>query len=115
MEDISIRELNKAELFQKFMAQLHKDYEMCGVEHFLPVITNHDLHDIHVAMTRSVDEMSRSTSSSFLNFLYRIDISESQIQKAISAQAQSDPHAVIAELIIKRILQKVILKQLYSK
>lgn len=115
MQDISIRELSKPELFQKFMLQLHKDYEMCGVEQYFPVIENNDLLQIHRAITRSVDEMNRLQSSSFLNFLYRIDISESQIQKAISAKPEEEPHSIVAELIIKRVLQKVILKQLYSK
>ncbi|MCW3075883.1 MAG: hypothetical protein JWO32_492, partial [Bacteroidetes bacterium] len=47
--------------------------------------------------------------------LYRIDVSEKQFADALSYKSNVNHNDVLADLIIKRILQKVILKVIYSK
>ena len=53
--------------------------------------------------------------NSLKNLLYRIDITELQIKNAALKNPELHLQFLLAELIIKRILQKVVLKELYSK
>jgi hypothetical protein len=46
--------------------------------------------------------------------LYRIDVTELQIKKEATSHPEKNFQQILAELIVKRILQKVILKQQYS-
>jgi hypothetical protein len=48
-----------------------------------------------------------------MQLLYRIDISEAQLKRYLSEL--NEPYfSVIAELIIKRVLQKVVIRQYYK-
>ncbi len=59
--------------------------------------------------------IEKKDSSSIQNLLYRIDVTELQIKKEASNHLEKNFQQILAELIIKRILQKVILKEQYSK
>lgn len=112
MSDL-IANLGRPELFEKFKAQLHKDYEMAGVIDYVPKITSNNLNDVYDKVLESVLLIERKDSTSLMALLYRIDISQQQIKKA-TQDSSNNLKQVIAELIIKRILQKVILKEKYS-
>ena len=59
--------------------------------------------------------MEKKDSGGLMNLLYRIDLTELQIKQAVKKEPEKAMQPTIAELIIKRNLQKVILKQMYSK
>jgi hypothetical protein len=46
--------------------------------------------------------------------LYRIDISEAQLKRYLNENKNESYFNVIAELIIKRVLQKVVIRQHYK-
>ncbi|MBS1637201.1 MAG: hypothetical protein JST26_14880 [Bacteroidetes bacterium] len=115
MQEISLIELNKPELFEKFRQQLYKDFEMSGCEYYNPVFSGNSLDAIHEAVTKSVSRLNQENNLQYYALLYRIDLSEAQIHKRAGELPETPLMSVVAELIIKRILQKVILKQLYSK
>lgn len=112
MENLSPRQLNKPELFEKFCDQLYKDYELGGCGEFAPLISGR-LEDLQLAISQSLAEIAKRPGS-YQSLLYRIDISEQQIHKALENNKDLPLLDVVADLIIKRVLQKVILKQLYS-
>ena len=115
MQDISLHELDKPELFEKFKQQLQRDFEMSGSDYYTPVFEGNDLQRIHEAVVYSITKLSNENNLQYYALLYRIDLTEAQIHKRAQELPETPLMAVVAELIIKRILQKIILKQLYSK
>lgn len=113
MEELSLKELSKPELFRLFKEQLLKDYELAGCENHAPVIGSADLSAVQEAITTSLTVLSRQQTA-YYSLLYRIDITEQQIYAATQAEPETDLLHTVALLIIKRELQKIILKQLYS-
>ena len=106
--------LQKTDLFEKFKLQLHKDYELAGFDTYSPKISSNNLDAITDEILNSLLKIEKASSTGIQNLLYRIDISEKQIHHASQLNTQLNFNQVITELIIKRTLQKVILKQHYS-
>ncbi len=106
--------LTADDLQTKFKTQLLKDFEMCNVDHFLQPIVDFSYEAIHENLSNALKEIMDS-GSNYLQLLYRIDISERHLKEKIKAESERTSHDVLAELVIKRILQKVILKKIYSE
>jgi hypothetical protein len=49
-----------------------------------------------------------------MQLLYRVDISEVQLKKYLNEATNENHLSAIAELVIKRVLQKVVIKQYYK-
>ncbi len=107
-----IRSLQKPGLFEKFVAQVYRDFELAGALQYLPDIKTNELESLKSAFLESVLKLEKAH---FLkNILYRIDVTELQIQQISKKHPESPFPELITELMIKRILQKVVLKELYS-
>jgi hypothetical protein len=104
--------LEKPEWFDKFKAQVRKDYELAGVSQHLPFLETHSLEELLESFHQSV--LTLETGNSLKNLLYRIDLTEAQIKQAAQKQPTVPLQPLLAELMIKRILQKVVLKELYK-
>lgn len=113
MEIDVIRDLAKPDLFQKFKTQVYKDFELSGVLEYLPDLDSNNLNQLKQEFLNSI--MKLEMSNALKNLLYRIDITELQIKQASQKNEQLPLQQILAELMIKRILQKVVLKDLYSK
>ena len=107
--------LAKPDLFEKFKTQLNRDFELCGFLEYAPQIKTNDLQHIYNEVLNSITQLEKKDSGGLMNLLYRIDLTELQIKNAANTEPERALQQIMAELIIKRILQKVILKQLYSK
>lgn len=99
-------------LLIKFKEQLLKDFEMSNVEIHLNSENKNSIEEIQSSLIPSIKQIPLGVLQ---QLLYRIDISEKQLSEAYIKEKNSDRNEVIATLIIKRILQKVILKIVYSK
>ena len=111
--EIDLTGLEKPGLFEKFKTQVYKDYELSGALDFLPLMTSNNFNQLKDEFYQSVLKLEISNALKIL--LYRIDINEMQIKNATQKDPQIPLQLVIAELMIKRILQKVVLKEFYSK
>lgn len=111
--EIDLTSLEKPSLFDKFKIQTHKDFEMSGVLDYMPIITSNNLNKLKDDFYHSI--LKLELSDALKNLLYRIDITELQIKQASQKNPEMSLQHLLAELMIKRILQKVILKELYSK
>jgi len=109
-EDLML--LEKPGWLEKFKAQVHKDFELAGVLQYLPFLETRTLEELQQSFYRSV--MALETGNSLKNLLYRIDLTEKQIAAAAREQPGKPLQLVLAELMIKRILQKVVLKERYK-
>jgi hypothetical protein len=107
-------QLSSKELFASFKKQLAKDFEQSNFD-----ADFHDLEpDFSGICEKIVVELQRSEKKAdarLMQLLNRIDISEAQWRKHITAQQHKDHLMAIAELIIKRVLQKVVIKHYYKR
>lgn len=109
-EDLSL--LLNATWLARFNAQVQRDYELSGATACMPVLEINTLTGVQEAFARSVLELERRHL--LTNLLYRIDLTEKQIAEAARLQPGQPMPMVLAELMIKRILQKVVLKEHYK-
>lgn len=107
-------DLKKLDLFEKFKAQVERDFELSGAKEAVPKLDTNDLSYIYKEVFKSVCHLEKKDSTSLMNLLYRIDISESQIKKMNQAEPKKSLEEILTIAIIKRILQKVIYKHYYS-
>jgi hypothetical protein len=94
-----------------FAEQLKKDFISAGADPAMldPVPFEYDLL---VAWTEDLLVKMRKTPGGIQPLLYRVDISESQLKKNYVAGRKAEH--TIAALIIKRILQKVVIRLRFS-
>ena len=113
--------ISKPDLFEKFKTQLKKDFENCGLDSgftenlipdydFIFNLVNLEVEKINLSAVRH----DKSKSNKLNELLYRIDISEMQIKKAFAVNSNTTLNEIIAELIIKRELQKIVIKEHYK-
>lgn len=106
--------LLKEQLFDLFKSQLKKDFEGAGL--------NGDFADTlpseFIALCKVVEEqiiqLSRKSNSALSSLLYRIDINETQLNSYQTKQRNESFEKVLAEIIVKRVLQKVILRKKFG-
>jgi hypothetical protein len=115
MEIERIQDLQKPDLFEKFKVQLSRDFELCGFTDEAPKLNSNNLEHVFQEVLKSVMIIEKKDSASLQNLLYRIDVTELQIKKEATNHPEKNFQQILAELIVKRILQKVILKQQYSQ
>lgn len=107
-------QLSSKDLFDAFKTQLAKDFEQSNfsadfVDTLIP-----DYADIHEKITLELQRNEKRTDANIMQLLYRIDISEAQLKRYLLNHKTENHLTIIAELIIKRVLQKVVIKQYYK-
>lgn len=103
--------ISKPGLFEKFKVQLNKDFENCGLSGEFSSNLIPDYNLIIEVLTSVVEKINKSSSGKLNELLYRVDISEAQIKKAFNLNPDVSLNAIIAGLIIKRELQKIVIKE----
>lgn len=103
--------ISKPGLFEKFKIQLKKDFDNCGLEGDFANSLVPDFNLILASVTAQAEKINKTSSGKLNELLYRIDISEAQIKKAVNLKPDISLNIVIAELIIKRELQKIVIKE----
>jgi hypothetical protein len=100
-------------LFDAFKMQLIKDFNQSNFPSDFVTALEPDYASIH---EKIVDQLQRTEKSDFSlsRLLNRIDISDAQLKRYLNEHKSESRFNVIAELIIKRVLQKVVIKQHYK-
>lgn len=113
MEELTVVEsLACEDLFVLFRQQLKKDFEGAGINGDFCEALIPDFTDLKNKLQKELDHVLRNNQLTGL--LYRIDISEVQLKNYQAASPRLLFEEILAETIIKRILQKVILKKRFS-
>lgn len=117
MKDLSTfqHQLSSEGLFDLFKAQLAKDFEQSNFPADFVTSLPPDYSQIHARIVRELQDGQKRADSKLMQLLYRIDISEAQLKRYLKEQPDQDMLHVIAELIIKRVLQKVVIREMYKK
>ena len=110
-----LNSLERIVLFEKFKTQIERDFNLSGLSEYTPVFESNQLEHVFKIVLQSVLAIEKRNTAELKNLLYRIDISENQIKKESMLLVNYSFQELIAQLIIKRVLQKVIIKEQYSK
>jgi uncharacterized membrane-anchored protein YhcB (DUF1043 family) len=107
-------QLSSKELFDDFKKQLVKDFDQSNFPSDFVEALEPDYSSMHEKIAFELQRNEKKSDFNLMNLLYRIDISEAQLKKYLSGDKDGNHFNVIAELIIKRILQKVVIKRYYK-
>ena len=102
--------LSQKDLLRNLILQIRKDFESAGIP--IKLLLNKRYSFVELAQIIS-DSFMQAGATAMFNLLYRVDVSEKQLKDGMPTPG-IDP-ILVAELVIKRELQKVVLKKQYSK
>ena len=105
-------ELNN--LYELFILQLTKDFNSANYDTSFILNLKADVLEIQSALIDQLEKEDENSKVKLSNLLYRVDISELQIMKLSSAKPENSLNEILSELIIKRVLQKIIFKEYYK-
>lgn len=106
---------NRTDLLEKVVAQIQKDFNWFSFEiTFSGKEESTPYQELFQQILPLVDDMLNDDYIKLMSLLYRIDIEEDFLNRRLKENAQADTDEVITDLIIKRELQKIIIKEMYS-
>ena len=105
--------LSSKDLFEAFKTQLAKDFEQSNFDRDFIKDLEPDFGSIHKKIIDELHRSEKKADSHLMQLLNRIDISEAQLQRYLVEH--QNRFSTIGELIIKRVLQKVIIKQHFKQ
>ena len=115
MEELDVNSyLVQENLFDLFKKQIKKDFGSCSLSTDFVETLPLDLDLLKNSILTELQPLLKNNTQ-LSALLYRIDISEVQINNYQSKNKSLAFEEILAELIIKRILQKVILKKRFSQ
>lgn len=106
---------NRHDLLEKVVAQIQKDFNWFSLE--IKFSNKPELsayQELYQQILPLIEEMLNDDYIKLMSILYRIDIDEDFLNRKLRETPNADTDEVITDLIIKRELQKVIIKQMYS-
>ncbi len=113
MTDISPY-LNRPDILSDTARQVIKDFGMQGMEINFSGNTGNTYDELFSQILPHIDKLLKADPGKFYNLMYRIDISEVQIKKAVEQAADKSFSEVVTDLILKRELLKVVMRKNYS-
>ena len=73
-----------------------------------------ELEELHQYLTAAIRELLNKDFNQLINILYRIDITESRVSKALHTDDPAQIASELASLVIERELQKVETRRIYA-
>lgn len=107
---VDIEFLSQKELLRNLILQIRKDFNSAGIP--IKLLLNKRYSFIEMAQIVS-DAFMQSGATAMFNLLYRVDVSEKQLREGMPTPGIDS--ILVAELVIKRELQKVVLRKQYSQ
>ena len=98
------------DLLIQVVEQIKKDYGMFAIEIQFSGNPALAYTELFGQLNAHLKTLERANKQKFISILYRVDLSEQQIAKALAEHPSDTFSAVIADLILKRELQKVVLR-----
>lgn len=107
--------INRLDLIKDTANQVIKDFDMFGLEIKFSGNAYNAYEELFEQIQPHIDKLINSNQQKFLGILYRIDISEEQMKKAVLDNLSEPFSHIITDLVIKRELQKVVIRKQYKK
>ena len=107
--------LNRLDILNETAQQIIKDFGMNQIEIKFSGNARNAYAELFSQIVSFMEKLQKENFQNFYNLMYRIDISETQIKKAVESSKDKSFSEVIADLILKRELLKVVFRKQYSK
>lgn len=106
--------LNNAEILNKTAEQIQKDFAFFDLTiNFTPNCTSaYTL--LYEEVLPQIKKLLQANSQKIYALLYRIDINETRLKTELLNNQTQTTEEIITQLIVKRCLQKVVLRKLFS-
>jgi hypothetical protein len=102
--------INRPELIRQTAEQVIKDFDLFGLKVTFSGNPYEAYEELFEEVLPHIEQLIKSDQQKFLSILYRIDLSEDQIRKGVKEQGNESFAAVVTDLILKRELWKVVLR-----
>ena len=107
--------INRLDMIKDTANQVIKDFEMFGLEIKFSGNAYNAYEELFDQIHPQIEKLISSNRQKFMSILYRIDLSEEQIKKAVNENHSEPFSVIITDLVIKRELQKVVIRSQYKK
>ena len=107
--------LNDVDILNQTAEQIQKDFSFFDITILLEDNTKDAYTQLSEQILPRIKQLIKSDYQKLYSLLYRVDISEVQIKKESISHSEKPFEEIITRLIIKRCLQKVVLRKLFSK
>lgn len=105
---------NQFDLIKDTANQIIKDFDMFGLEIKFSGNAFNAYEELFEQIEPHINQLITSNQQKFMSILYRIDLSDEQIKKAVNENSSEPFSAIVSDLIIKRELQKVVIRNHYK-
>ena len=106
---------NRLDLIKDTANQIIKDFDMFGLEIKFSGNAYNAYEELFEQIEPHINQLISSNQQKFMGILYRIDLSDEQVKKAVHENLSESFSAIVSDLIIKRELQKVVIRNHYKK
>ena len=106
--------INRLDLIKDTADQIIKDFDMFGMEIKFSGNAFNAYEELFDQIEPHIKKLIDSNRQKFLGILYRIDLSDEQIKKAVRENSTEPFSMIVTDLIIKRELQKVVIRNHYK-
>jgi len=114
-KEVSIQPyLQDAEILNQTGEQIKKDFAFFEIEILFESSYQNGYDKLYDQVFPQIKKLLSSNSQKIFSLLYRVDISEVQLKNESQKNLEQTSEQLITHLIIKRCLQKVVLRKLYS-
>lgn len=113
---IQAQYLQQEEVWKEFVAQIKKDAMLSGIEWKDDIFQYASLDELIQQLEEFICQLIRTSDGiqKMQGWLYRVDVPEGTLNNQMPLSTHSYSHT-IAELIIKRTLQKVVIRYLHKR
>lgn len=105
---------HRIDLLEKVVEQVKKDFNWFNFEITFTGEKESPYQELYQQILPLIDSLLNDDYPKLMSMLYRIDIDEDFLNRQLKESAQADTDEVITDLIIKRELQKVIIRGMYN-
>jgi hypothetical protein len=105
---------NKLDVIKETANQIIKDFDMFGIEIKFSGNAYNAYDELFEQIEPHINKLISSNQQKFMGILYRIDLSDEQIKKALKENNSESFSEILSDLIIKRELQKVVIRNHYK-
>lgn len=105
---------NKLEYINATAQQVIKDFDLFDIEIKFSGDPDNAYNELLYQISPPIAKLIDGNYKKLLNLLYRIDVNESKLSTLVNDSTVSSLSEAIADLVIKRELQKIVIRRHYS-
>ena len=107
--------INNLALLEQTVEQIKKDFDFFGMEIKFSGNKYNAYEELFNQIQPHIERLMTKDYQRFMNVLYRIDVNEEQLKRKLSENASESTSEIISDFIIKRELQKVVIRNYYKQ